>query len=94
MQRNLGREKIHEITSSEDWSCLVCDPKQIYKHKATYYSMYLRNKNDSLTKVSVKEKKHLFTKRKSDSLYRKADQILNSSHNFIEENIGKKYIFY
>ena len=88
MQRNLGREKIVEITSSEDWGCLVCDPTQIYEHKAKYFSLYRRNKSPAFRKSRFREKKHVFAKRKSDSLSRKADKILNSSQNFIEENIG------
>ena len=88
LQRNLGREKVFDITASDDWGCLVCDPKQIYEHKAKYYSLYHLNKIPGFRKVQEKGKRYALTKRKSDLLSRKAEQILQSSQNFIEENIG------
>ena len=88
MQRNLGREKVANITSSEDWGCLVCEPKQIYEHKARYFSLYRLNKIPGFRKTNVKEKGLALSRRKSSTLSRKAEQILQSSHNFIEENIG------
>jgi hypothetical protein len=29
LQRNLGRKFVSEITSTEEWKCLACDPKQV-----------------------------------------------------------------
>ena len=89
MQRNLGREKVTNITNSEEWGCLVCEPKQIYDHKARYFSLYRLNKIPGFRKSKVKEKRHNLAKRKSNTLSRKAEKILESSHDFIEENIGK-----
>ena len=89
MQRNLGREKVANITNSEEWGCLVCEPKQIYEHKARYFSLYRLNKIPGFRKSKVKEKRCALTKRKSNALSRKAEKILQSPHDFIEENIGK-----
>ena len=92
LQRNLGRENYSKITNSEEWSCLVCDPIQIYKHKAKYYSLYRLNKNPEFQRQKIKETRHMISKRKSDALSRKAENILRSQNNFIEENIGNVYI--
>ena len=29
LQRNLGRKFVDEITDTDEWKCLVCDPKQV-----------------------------------------------------------------
>ena len=87
MQRNLGRERIVEITSSEDWGCLVCDPTQIYPQKATYFALYQHNKSPDFARKRVKVKRHVTAKR-TNLLSRKADKVLNEPQNFIEENIG------
>ena len=93
MQRNLGRERVVELTNSEDWGCLVCDPTQIYKQKATYFALYQCNKSPDFARKRIKVKRHAPAKR-SNSLSRKADEILNSPQNFIEENIGKCFCQY
>ncbi len=45
LQRNLGRKFFSNITSAEDWKCLACDFRQIYKFRAEYYvySKHLRD---------------------------------------------------
>ena len=92
LQRNLGRENYSKITNSEEWSCLVCDPIQIYKHKVKYYSLYRLNKSPEFQRQKPKDTRHMISKRKSDVLSRKAENILQSQNNFIEENIGNVYI--
>ena len=87
MQRNLGRERIVKIMSSEDWGCLVCDPTQIYPQKATYFALYQHNKSPDFARKRVKVKRHVTAKR-ANLLSRKADKVLNEPQNFIEENIG------
>lgn len=89
LQRNLGREKYSKITNSEEWSCLVCNPIQIYKHKVQYYSLYRLNKSPEFQRQKPKDTRHMISKRKSDVLSRKAENILQSQNNFIEENIGE-----
>ena len=88
MQRNLGKDQVANITNSEEWSCLVCDPTQIYEHKARYFNLYRLNQNAGFRNSKTNEKRHMQSKRKSDILSRKAEHIIQSSNNFIEENIG------
>merc|ERR1712168_1018925 len=37
IKRNLGRRKVTEIENKDEWTCI---PKQIYKQRAIYYSIY------------------------------------------------------
>ena len=67
---------------------MICIPKQIYKHKAIYYSLYRFNLISKSTQSKIKEKRRESSKQKSDILSTKAQRILKSSNNFIEENIG------
>ena len=88
MQRNLGRDQVANITNSEEWSCLVCDPTQIYEHRARYYFLYRLNKVQGFGHSKITKTSHIQPKRKSDKLSMKAEHIIQSSNNFIEENIG------
>ena len=88
VQKNLGREQFDHISNSEEWSCLICTPTQIYKHKALYYSLYRFNLIFEGRRSEIKEKRRATSKQKSDILSTKAQHILKSSNNFIEENIG------
>ena len=40
IKRNLGRVKVSEIEESEDWSCFMCDAKQIWKLRSMYHSLW------------------------------------------------------
>ena len=86
--RNLGRETIVRIKDSNDWGCFVCNPQQIYEHKARYYSLYRLNKIPRFQTMLYKPKNMIPGKRKSDALFRKAEHIIHSSQHFIDENIG------
>ena len=67
---------------------MICKPLQIYKHKAIYYSLYQFNRISDSRRSKIKEKGSAISKQKSDILSTKAQHILKSSNNFIEENIG------
>lgn len=41
LQRNMGREYITEITSSDTWKCLRCNPRQLDDLRALYYHIYI-----------------------------------------------------
>ncbi len=45
IQRNLGRKFLANISNAEEWMCLVCDPRQIYKFRAEYYVLVKFVKN-------------------------------------------------
>jgi hypothetical protein len=40
IKRNLGRSKVAEIEEAEEWKCLVCCPRQIWKQRALYHSLW------------------------------------------------------
>ncbi len=39
LQRNLGRSYVTEANDAEEWACIMCEPKQIYKFRAEYHAM-------------------------------------------------------
>merc|ERR1719233_752309 len=41
IKRNLGRTKVTEIEEVEQWLCLACEPKQIWKQRSMFYSIWL-----------------------------------------------------
>lgn len=98
-QRNLGRKFVSEISSSEEWKCLVCDPKQIYELRALYYELYI-NQKDILEKklkrqeeqakrrssVSATPKK---TEKPAEEAIPEAPEMIFSSDNFLEDNFGE-----
>ena len=45
IKRNLGRSKVTEIEEVEEWNCLACEPKQVWKQRSMYYSVWLYQKN-------------------------------------------------
>lgn len=87
LQRNLGSRALREITKSENWNCLLCDPKPIYSLKAVYYCLYKnqdeikerREKEREKEKEKEKEKR----KRKSDVTAKEKDALIKSPQNFL-----------
>jgi hypothetical protein len=51
----LGRKCVSEISSSEEWKCLVCDPKQIYELRALYYALFTHQQELQAKKSVRKE---------------------------------------
>ena len=58
IKRNLGRRKVTEIEESDTWSCFICDPKQIWKQRSMFYSLwsYQKTINDKKNDVEVEQK--------------------------------------
>ena len=44
IKRNLGRVKVSEIEESEQWRCLVCDPRQVWRQRGVFYSVWMFQK--------------------------------------------------
>ena len=40
IKRNLGRHKVTEIDEKDTWSCLMCDPKQIWRQRSMFVSLW------------------------------------------------------
>jgi hypothetical protein len=55
LQRNLGRKTLSEISSSEEWKCLVCNPTQIFEQRALYYALYVNQKELIEKRLNRKE---------------------------------------
>jgi len=92
ISRNLGSRALREITKAEEWACLLCDPKPIYKLKAMYYCVY---KNQSEFKEiheanRLKEKQKKANKR-AGALDKEKEKLVKNPQNFLEENISEAF---
>lgn len=79
LQRNLGRKFVSEITSTEEWKCLACDPKQIYELRALYHAVYTHQEE-------LKAKKS-----RKGSVDKKSPAGSESGENFLDENLTEAY---
>ena len=63
VKRNLGRSKVSEIEEVETWNCLACEPRQVWKQRSMYHSVWLYQKNMMATEQEkeVKAKKEAKT---------------------------------
>merc|ERR1712062_637129 len=43
IKRNLGRSKVSEIEAADEWRCLACEPGQVAKLRALYFSIWTYN---------------------------------------------------
>jgi len=57
IKRNLGRSKVSEIEEVDEWFCLACQPKQVWKQRSMYYSVWLYQKNMLATEEEKEDKK-------------------------------------
>merc|ERR1712066_323498 len=92
ISRNLGSRALREITKAEEWACLLCDPKPIYKLKAMYYCVY---KNQSEFKEiheanRLKEKQKKANER-AGALDKEKEKLVKNPQNFLEENISEAF---
>jgi len=90
--RNLGGRALREITKSEEWSCLLCDPTPIQSLQAIYMKLYksqdeikdLRAKDREEARKNKPKKKEVVSKKEKDAL-------VKSPKNFLEENISEAF---
>ena len=59
LNRNLGSKALREITKSEEWCCLLCDPKPLYPQKALYYCAYKSQDQIKQMREADREKEKL-----------------------------------
>ena len=65
IKRNLGRIKVTEIEESDTWNCFVCHPKQIWKQRSMFYSLWSYQKTiiedkDYIVEIKPKHVKKTF----------------------------------
>merc|ERR1712223_1984422 len=87
LTRNLGARAVREITKSEEWCCLLCDPTPIQTLKATYMKIYK-------SQEEIKEKRKLDRKKgnlKAKYNMPKKPAPVKSPRNFLEENISEAF---
>merc|ERR1711899_138838 len=93
LNRNLGSKALREITKSEEWCCLLCDPKPLYPQKALYYCAYKSQDQIKQMREAEREKEKL---RRQASRNRGAsksekDALVKNPQNFLEENISEAF---
>jgi len=90
--RNLGGRALREITKSEEWSCLLCDPVPIQSLKAIYMKLY--KSQDEIKDLRAKDREEARKnkpKKKADVSKKEKDALVKSPKNFLEENISEAF---
>merc|ERR1719510_2021691 len=90
LNRNLGSKALREITKSEEWMCLLCDPKPLYPQKAMYYCAYKSQDQIKSMREADREKEKLKRRNKGVSKSEK-DAVVKNPQNFLEENISEAF---
>ena len=81
IKRNLGRSKVSEIEAAEEWRCLACEPGQVAKLRALYFSIWTYNVKMAMAeeeKVKGKEKKEEEAKEKEK--LKKKSSFVDEAH--------------
>ena len=83
----LGARALRDITKSEEWNCLVCNPEPIYPIKANYYCAY-KNQEEikervEKDKVAAKEKEKAKRAKKNDVSAKEKAALVMSPKNFL-----------
>lgn len=86
IKRNLGRVKVSEIEDSDNWSCLMCDTKQIWKQRSMYHSLWcyqktIREEGDQEESGSGPKPKKTFL----DDALKDANGVLTIFRDYIEK---------
>ena len=99
LQRHLGRKQLAIIQNAEEWKCLVCDPKQIFKFRAYYYAIsksldWMRPPKVKPMSEEMKEKRRKTLERKAhleENMDQLEKDIVQNPENFIDENISSAF---
>jgi len=91
--RNLGGRALREITKSEEWSCLLCDPTPIQNLQAIYMKLY--KSQDEIKEKRAKDREEARKNKKpakKEAVSKKEkDALVKSPKNFLEENISEAF---
>jgi len=93
LNRNLGSKALREITKSEEWMCLLCDPKPLYPQKAMYYCAYKSQDQIKSMREADREKEKLKRQNSRNKGVSKSekDAVVKNPQNFLEENISEAF---
>merc|ERR1739848_223925 len=93
LNRNLGSKALREITKSEEWMCLLCDPKPLYPQKALYYCAYKSQDQIKQMREADREKEKLRRQASRNRGVSKSekDAVVKNPQNFLEENISEAF---
>merc|ERR1712066_775730 len=91
LTRNLGARAVREITKSEEWCCLLCDPLPIQTLKATYLKIYKSQEEIKEKRAKDREEAKLKNKKKNEITKKEKDALVKSPKNFLEENISEAF---
>ena len=94
IQRMFGARALREITKSEEWNCLVCDPKPLYPLKAIYYCVYKKQEEFKTRRdEEIKKEKDRQAARRARAgapTNKEKEDLVKSPKNFL----GKHSIFH
>ena len=83
--RNLGGRALREITKSEEWSCLLCDPTPIQNLQAIYMKLY--KSQDEIKEKRAKDREEARKNKKpakKEAVSKKEkDALVKSPKNFL-----------
>lgn len=95
IQRMFGARALREITKSEEWNCLVCDPKPLYPLKAIYYCVYKKQEEFKTRRdEEIKKEKDRQAARRARAgapTNKEKEDLVKSPKNFLEENISEAF---
>ena len=83
----MGARSLREITKSEEWACLLCNPEPIAQLKAQYYCAYknkaeIKERADKDREVA-KEKAAAKRAKKNDVTAKEKEALVKSPQNFL-----------
>merc|ERR1712045_195002 len=78
---------------SEEWCCLLCDPKPLYPQKAMYYCAYKSQDQIKQMREADREKEKLRRQASRNRGVSKSekDAVVKNPQNFLEENISEAF---
>merc|ERR1712013_281629 len=79
IKRNLGRSKVSEIEAADEWRCLACEPGQVAKLRALYFSIWTYN-----VKMAKAEEEKVKGKEKKEEEAKEKEKLKKKS-SFVEE---------
>ena len=97
IQRMFGARALREITKSEEWNCLVCDPKPLYPLKAIYYCVYKKQEEFKTRRdEEIKKEKDRQAARRARAgapTNKEKEDLVKSPKNFLGKHTIRKVKF-
>jgi len=92
LARCVGGRALREITKSEEWACLLCDPTPIIQLKATYMKLYKCQEEIKERRANDRKEANKNKSKKKEAVSKKEkDALVKSPKNFLEENISEAF---